>query len=286
MSSVWIWFAHALSRALDPVEREAVLGDFAELRMTDGRALKGMLGLVVRWQVGFWKGWEPWFVLGAVVLPIGPLLGEQSNRLGLGFFPNLVMWFQHGISYRTGVSSAALLAEFCFQATALITWSWASAFALGTLSRRTLWANGVLFLVLCAIFSVYRGLYSVRILWLTPWAWTPIVMNFLVVLLPAYCGLRKSAKSRRTEPRWVIPLAAWTWIIGGLAFWAQGWYDAAYDNWSHGAPALGLFQLAQRADAWEALVSHLFTLALLSGPILYLLAMDTASHRLSRISRA
>jgi hypothetical protein len=271
MRNLWSWSTQALSRTLDPGERVIVLGDLAELGMSDRQAFKSVLGLVLRRQLGFWKEWEPWFVLVAIVVPVGLLLATESNRLGLTFFPNLVMWFHYGISYRSGVSSAALFAEFCFQAFALITWSWTSAFSLGSLSRKTIWANGVLFFSLCAVFAVNRGFYQVR---------------FLVVLLPAYWGLRKSAKSPRTTPPWMILLAVWTGIIGGLAFWTQGWYGAALDNWSHGAPALTLLQLAQRADLWEALIAHLFALAVLTGPVVYLLAVNGFSKRRSRICRA
>jgi hypothetical protein len=126
-------------------ERETVLGDLAELGMSDNRAFKSVLGLVLRRQLGFWKEWKPWFVLVAIVVPIGPLLATQSDRLDLTFFPNLEMWLHYGISYRTGVSSTALFAEFCFQASAIVTWSWTSAFVLGALARKTIWVNGGLF---------------------------------------------------------------------------------------------------------------------------------------------
>ena len=84
----------------------------------------------------------------------------------------------------------------------------------------------------------------------------------------------------------MIPLAVWTAITGGLAFWTKGWYDAALDNWSHAAPALTLPQLAQRADLWEAILTHLFTLTVLTGPVLYLLAMNQFSHRRRKICGA
>jgi hypothetical protein len=286
MKNLWALSTQALSRALDPGEREIVLGDLAELGMSDRQAFKGVLGLVLRRQLGLWKEWEPWFVLVAIVVPIGPLLATQSDRLDLTFFPNLEMWLHFGISYRTGVSSTALFAELCFQASALVTWSWTSAFVLGALSRKTIWVNGVLFFGLCAIFAVDRGFYSIRSLWVTPWAWTPTASSFLFVLLPVCWGLRIGTKSPRTTPPWMIPLAVWTVIIGGLAFWTQGWYAAALDNWSHAAPALTLLQLAQRADLWEAILTHLFTLTVLTGPIVYLLVMNGFSHRRSRICRA
>jgi hypothetical protein len=136
MSNLWIRCTQTLSRTLDPAERETVLGDLSELGTTDRQALKGMLGLVLRRQLGHWTEWQPWFVLAAIIVPVCPLLATQSNGLGRGVFPNVVMWFHGGVSYRTGVSSAAFLAEFCFRGAALITWSWTSAFAMGVLSRK------------------------------------------------------------------------------------------------------------------------------------------------------
>jgi hypothetical protein len=281
--NLWAWSTQALSTLLDLGERETVLGDLAELGVSDPRAFRGMLGLVLRRQLGLWKEWEPWFVLLAIVIPVCPLLAQSMD---LNIFLNPVLWFHYGISYRTGVSSAALLAEIALRAAALITWSWTSAFALGALSRKTIRVNGFLFLLLCAVFAVYHQPYPVRFAWASPWAWAPVVSNFLVVLPPAYYGLRTSARSPRTKPRWLIALVGWTVIIGALAFWTLGWYDAALDNWSHAGPALTLLQLAQRADLSRALVAHLFTLAVLTGPIVYLLAVNGLSNRRSRFRRA
>jgi hypothetical protein len=272
MRNLWIWSTQALSRILDSGERETVLGDLAELGVSGHKAFKGVLGLVLRRQIGLWKEWEPWFVLWAIVVPVGPLLTRQANGLELRFLPNLVMWFHYGISYRTGVSSPALFAEFCFQASALITWSWTSTFALGVLSRKTIWVNGVLFFLWCAVFALDHGFYPFRFLGAT---------NFLIILLPAYFGIRKSIKSPRTKPRWLVPLVGWTGIIGGLSFWTEGWSGAALDNWSHGAPALTLLQLAQRADVWENLGSHLIAVAVLTGPIVYLLVKPGPEQCLS-----
>lgn len=294
MKSIWLRFAYVLSKTLEPAEREAVFGDFAELRMTDRRVFQGMLGLVARRQVRYWKEWQPWFVLAAIVVPIAPLLATLSTGLGQDLFFDLAIRLRHGTFLRTGISSAAHLAEFCFRATALMTWSWISGRALRALSPRTSWLNGVLFFVLCAISGIcgiYGGVISIgflpEALWsLTPWAWNIILVKFLVVLLPACDGFRRTSRSSGITYRWLVFLAAWTLIIGGLAFSTAGWSKAALDNWGHGAPALGLFQLMQRADVWEALGSHLFLFTLLTGPILYLLVMRTDSHRLSRISRS
>jgi hypothetical protein len=270
MISVWIRWAHTLSGSLDPMEREAVLGDFAELGRSDRQILMGTAGLVLRRQLGFWKRWNPWFVLGAIVIPICPLLATLSDELGQRLFPNLVMWLHHRMPYETGLSSGALLTALCCQAAALVTWSWTSAFALGTLSRKTVWANGILFFLLCVVCGIF---------------WSSPLARFLVVLLPAYCGFHQSSRSPEVAFRWMVPLVAWTATVGWLAFWTQGWGDAAMDNWSHGASALTLLQLAHRADVWESLVAHLFAAAVLTGPVLYLLATKSFSKRPSRLLR-
>lgn len=294
MKSTWLRFAHVLSSTLDPAESETVFGDFAELRMTDRRVFQGMLGLVVRRQLRHWKEWEPWFVLAAIVVPIGPLLATLSIQLSQDLFFDRAIWLHHRISLETGVSSTAHLAEFCFRATALMTWSWISGCALSGFSPRTSWLNGTLFFALCTISGIcgiYGDLTPIQFLlaapWsLMPWVWDIILLKFLVILIPAYGGFRQTSRSPGITYGWLVLLAAWTLVIGGLAFSTAGWYGAALDNWSHGAPALGLFQLMQRADVWETLGSHLFTLTLLTGPILYLLVMRRNSHPLKHISRA
>jgi hypothetical protein len=286
MRNLWIWSAQALSRSLDSGEQETVLGDLAELGMSDRQAFKGVLGLVLRRQLGFWKEWEPWFVLVAIVGPVGPLLTRSSNDLVRSLLPNLAMWFRHGIYYETGISFPAFLAALGLRATAIITWSWTSAFASGALSRRTAWANGFLFLILYVVLGSLPRIFIYAVLGFEPWALLPTSVGFLLVLLPAYCGVRQSAKAEGFTYLWMIPLAIWTVVIGVLASWTQGWYGTALDNWSQGAPALTLLQLAQRADVWEVFGADLFKLAVLTGPVLYLLAIKTGSHRLSRISRA
>ena len=142
MSNIWIRSRNALSRSLDAEEREAVFGDLDELGLTDRQAVKSVLGLVMRRQLRLWKEWGPWFALAAITLPVCPLLATSSSELAVGIWPSVWMKLHHGVYYDTGLSPVALMAGFCFRATALITWSWTSGFALGTFSRRTIWVSG------------------------------------------------------------------------------------------------------------------------------------------------
>lgn len=279
MSGLRIQLAHAMSRLLDSAEREAVFGDFAELGKSDWQILKGTGGLVLRRQLGLWKYWKPWFVLMAIVIPTSTLLARRCDELGQSFFPNLVMWLHHRMPYETGVSSGALWAALGCQAGALVTWSWTSALAFGMLSRKTMWANGALFFLLCIFCGLYGSVFSFRFLLSFPLAWIGFWVKFLVVLLPAYCGLRHSSRSSKITYEGMVALAAWTATIGCLAFWTGCWGDAVMDNWSHGASALTLLQLAQRADTWQLLLPHWYAAGVLTGPVLYLLASRALSNR-------
>jgi hypothetical protein len=272
--SLWLRARDALSRFLDPAEREAVFGDFSELGMTDRQSAKSLFGLVVRRQLRLWKTWNPWFALLAIVVPVSPRLARLSNQLGVEIWPGVVMWLHHGPIYETGLSPAAKLASFCLQAMALITWSWTSGFALRKLSGGTIWVSAV------AFFAIYLVVLasSIGLLFLAL-SWLGLSINFLFVVLPAFCGLRQSTNSLNRKFHWMVLLALWTLTISGLALWTWGWYPAAMNNWSRGAPALTLWQLAQHADAWRAGMTHILAAAALTAPVLYALAKDAFSQR-------
>jgi len=56
MTRICWWLADKFSRLLEPAEREAVRGDFAELGDSSARVLREVLGLVIRRQAWSWKG--------------------------------------------------------------------------------------------------------------------------------------------------------------------------------------------------------------------------------------
>lgn len=279
MSNLWTRFTNVLSRSLDADEREAVFGDFVELGMTDRQAMRNMLSLVVRRQLRQWRHWEPWFCVLAVILPVCPLLALLSDELGRGLFPIVVVWSHHRLAYSIGLSPGAMLAAFCFQATGLITLSWTCAFSLAALSRKTIGANGVLFTIVCLAFGASQSFFAVRFLWMTRWAWFPILVEFVVVLLPAYSGFCQSARSPNIKIQWIVGLAIWSVVIGSLALWTQGWGNAAMDNWSRGSPPLTLVQLAGRIDSWPSAMANWLTAVVLTAPMFYLLAVRVFVHR-------
>src|SRR5260221_2332799 len=80
MTRIGWWLVDTVSRMLEPDEREAVRGDFAESGETSAQALLNVLGLVARRQAAFWKDWRPWLALVGMVPPLGGLLGLVARR--------------------------------------------------------------------------------------------------------------------------------------------------------------------------------------------------------------
>ena len=282
MSRLWVSLRDVLLRSLDPAEREAVSGDFVELAMTDRQVVRSLVGLVMRRQLKLWREWSPWFVLVAIVIPVCPLLETLCNQLGHGIWPTLVMWLHHGGAYRTGLSPPAFWSGFSIRAVALSTWSWTCAFALGTLSRRTIWVTGGLFFGLYLAFAIGAVHPFHRIVWYAGWSWLPLLMSFLFVLLPAGCGIRESNKPQNMKFPGVFFLALWTVTMAVLALWTRTWDQAAMDNWSRGGPALTLLQLAHYADPRKVGPIFLLTAAVLTAPMIYVLAKVYLQHASDR----
>ena len=221
------WLARLLCRLLDPAERDAVRGDLAESGVTGGRALREVLGLVARRQAGLWNDWQPWLALLGIAAPFGVLLSQFSSSLsGISAIYLWMYWDNGRVADLETPGVRRMLAGdlegFALMALALIAWSWTSGFALGTLSRRTLWINASLFgLALLAplayvpsgttlgrhtfnapVFAL--GFYSV--------VW-PRIGQFALVLLPAIWGVRRA--HRRGALR--LPSAlVWAVVVGTL----------------------------------------------------------------------
>src|SRR5207248_7607880 len=79
MTRLCWWLVETVSRVLEPDERNAVRGDFAESGETGERALCDVLGLIVRRQAALWREWRPWFTLVCLIIPLGMSLSIVSR---------------------------------------------------------------------------------------------------------------------------------------------------------------------------------------------------------------
>ena len=157
MTRICWWCVDLVSRMLEPGERDAVRGDFAESGETGGQALRGLLGLVLRRQIALWKDWRPWLALLGAVAPLGILLSLVSRRVADSsavtswlYLNNWDWTYVWNSGFRLDFARDVAFVLFGFLL--LSCWSWTSGFVLGYLSRRAIWINGALFcLVLVAV---------------------------------------------------------------------------------------------------------------------------------------
>jgi hypothetical protein len=150
MTRLGCWIVGHLTRLLDEDEREVVRGDLAECHTPTGRALREVLGLVVRRQLEPWCSWRPWFVLATIVIPIGLLLSYAARSWGVTAAHDVsIYWRFWDFSYlavpgwrRDVIDVAVRIGSGCL---ALVGWSWTCGFVLGRLSRRTVWLTLLMF---------------------------------------------------------------------------------------------------------------------------------------------
>jgi hypothetical protein len=226
MTGVCGWLVDVVARTLQPEEREAVLGDFAESRESDCQALGDLLGLVGRRQAALWMDWRPWLALFTVVLPLSILLSVISRGWAAGsaiyawLYVNNWTW---GYLESPGARRDLLhySASFSLDYFTLFCWSWTSGYVLGSLSRRTIAVNGALFCVVlfgellavpqrhnpanAAVFSL--TFYSMVF---------PLMLRTMLVLVPVLWGMQRGA---RRSPLPLLPTLLWAVTIATLTAW-------------------------------------------------------------------
>jgi hypothetical protein len=199
--------------ALEPAEREAVLGDVAEHGNRFG-ALRDVVGIVVRRQANLWMTWRPWAVTALLVLPSAFLLAfDSSNTAGsssvtLWLYLNNWDWnlvslpaFQHDFPrFLLGILSS-YLALFC--------WSWVSGLLVGRASQRAVASTGALFCAVTAFVQLLgpQVIFRVRALDYRPngpvfalpfySVALPLIVCALLVFLPAIAGMRQGVRLRQ-----------------------------------------------------------------------------------------
>ena len=224
-----------LSRSLEPAERDAIFGEFIESRSTSGQALRDVLGLVVRRQIGLWTDWKPWGALLGIVAPLGLLLSyvsivwaDSSAVYAWLYVNNWTPGFFEIPGARRDLLNTST--RFCLNAITFVGWSWSAGFVLGTLSRRVSWVTGSLFCAFvlgsnlgtetsastnphaASIFS--EMFYSV--------AW-PVILQTLLIVAPALAGLRKARHTLALPLGYAMPWAVVvTLLTARAAFSLEG----------------------------------------------------------------
>jgi hypothetical protein len=238
MTRICWWLVTLVSRALEPDERDAVRGDFAESGETGGQALRDVLGLVVRRQAALWKGWRPWLALVGLIVPLAMLLSIVSS-VTAGVSATYIWLYANNWDWAL-LKGAGFWYEFADSITfvfvrclTLVCWSWTAGFVLGSVSRRIVGVNAVLF-CLMLLFGGLLGAprYLAYVLQfvhrpLTPdhndpvfalafyRMMFPLIVQAFLVAVPSLLGMRNGAEVGRLRP--LLRTVLWTAAIATLS---------------------------------------------------------------------
>jgi hypothetical protein len=273
MTRICWWLVDVLSRILDADERQAVRGDLAESGESVVRAIRDVLDLIVRRQVGLWAGWQPWLALLGIACLAGLPLSRIAFRLNVDLGQQLMAYYTYGVHFGTLLTPQQDMAWLLCLAVALLVWSWTCGFVLGSLSGRAVWLTWSVFYLIVLDSALVRFILSgsmmlrdpqpLRLLIAATLPLSPATFLFSVsAVWGAFLGVR-----RRVLPlRAVYVLASAITIFTILTTWMSGWYETAHEEWSGGA---------WHGVAWPV---RLLPFVLASWPVAYLLAMANRQH--------
>ncbi len=146
-------FLDWVSRFLEEDDREAVLGDMAEVGAGLATSTLSIVDVVLRRELAGWRSWTPWFTSIGVVLPcVLSLIVVAKNfadgsAIYLWLFANnsdVELLRQPGFWSGLGDCLPLLIVP----AVAVLSWSWCSGYVIGAASRRTRRSSGILVCVL------------------------------------------------------------------------------------------------------------------------------------------
>ncbi len=279
------WLIKKITRTLEPDLQDAVVGDVAELKMHDRRAVYELLGLLLRRQAPLWKTWQPWLALLGIVGPVGVLLSKISIGLVSGLARQALVYWQYGVPYSSGLTETQEFETVACVSLAIICWSWVDGFVLGTLSGDTLYVNGTLFCLIwfCLCGPLFTLLYllllllnalhlvTLKVLLLRNptfpefiiFAVLRLTLEALLFLLPSLAGMRQARRGRKLGIQRTLLLTAAVAALTALVTWMGGWQQTALEKWSEGTWNPG-------GPPWH---ERLVPLLVVSWPVLYLLAI-------------
>jgi hypothetical protein len=228
-----------LARALEPAERDVVLGDLAESGEGVGSATRNLLGLIVRRQIRLWLSWRPWLALFGVSC----LAGLSLSRIVFRFNVDL---FKYGAGYATSLSAREEVGFLLCLAGALIVWSGTCGFVLGSLSGRAVWLTWsvLYFVVLDSAWArfVLAGNIILRdphthagplnspqvALRLLMAATLPLRPAALLFVIPAVYGASLGLRRQRLNAHHAYLIGSVSTALTILMTWSTGWYDPAH----------------------------------------------------------
>jgi hypothetical protein len=250
----------ALASLLEPAERDAIVGDFLDSGDTFFQGFRGVIGLILRRQLGLWKKWEPWAALIGIVVVAGPLLSRfvwdieafySVTTVG-AYFSSVEHW--NGQDWTTAPTARDVVFFVCFSLV-IIMWSWVSGFVLGSFSGKTLWLTGVaMYLTVLNFAPMASGTVSLHSAGaptlpvflldrLQMWTKSESLLFFIPVMFGVRSGLRRNLLplSRALFIGSLISLS--TSVMVGMSAWGYQIDTSHGTIGAWGAPAFNLQSL-------------------------------------------
>ena len=231
-----------LSRMLDADERQAVRGDLAESGDSAGMALRDVLGLIARRQIGIWKQWQPWLALLGIACLAGLPLSRIASRLNVDLGQQVMAYYTYGVHFGTLLTPQQDMAWLLCLAIALLLWSWTCGFVLGSLSGRAVWLTWSVFYLMVLDSALVRFILSGNIILRDPQplrllmaATLPLNPATFLFSLSALGGAFMGVRRRVLPLRAAYFLASAITIFTVIVTWMSGWYETAHEVWSSGA---------------------------------------------------
>jgi len=246
MNRICWWLVDLLSRTLEPDERDAVCGDFAESGESGGEALRDLIGLVVRRRAALWRDWRPWVAPAGLVVPV------VCDGLGVGWIGwQLRTIWTNGVRYEVGLPLTDDIVRLVCFSILPAAWAWSGGFALGSLSRRTAWVHPALLcplLWLCA--AMLRALLSGRLHGMLFWLLPLAVLFPIPFLWGVHRGVRRGALGIGRALSLAVAMAVLTLIVQV----EDGRESLAFATWSRGGAVDGRLVWAPRLLPFAAIV--------------------------------
>jgi hypothetical protein len=189
--------------------------------------------------------------------------------LSFPLYMHLRTYLRYGVRYQDGLTAPEETVMLLCQGLALLLWSWATGFVLGSLSRRTIWITGMLYF-LVGVYPLLHMLYllvraypqwqpQLPLAWLMPVL--QIVLQIILFLLSIW-GVRQGLRNLALTLPQTLTLTVVIVALLVLATWTGGWSGAARIRWSTGGwdPSPG----------WQG---RLFRYAVMCWPATYLLVI-------------
>jgi outer membrane protein assembly factor BamB len=204
MTRICWWLVDRLSLLLARDERDAVRGDFAELTVSGWRALWEVLGLVTRRHAALWTHVRPWLVLLGLAAPLSMVLSLLARWYADGAAVHAFMYVDNwtwGVLESQGARRdlARVIAALTLDCVALLSWSWTTGFAMGSLARRTVWINAavfafVLLIEFLAVTPTHHAGHAAVFEQTSYSTVLPLVLRAVVVLAPLLWGAHQGAR--------------------------------------------------------------------------------------------